>query len=99
MLLLKTDIPQEQIEAEIRRIGTAGVQLTIKRFLLKQESRNKKEDLQSIFEQLKTKGFFRATKNKALQALKKLLKYSLTFPSKELMKNQKELSSGRVICH
>ena len=49
----KTDIPQEMIDAEIRRIGTAGVQLYNQ--TLPQEFRIQKQmqDMQSLAEQLK----------------------------------------------
>ena len=78
----KTDIPQEQIEAEIRRIGTAGVQLYNQ--TLSPEARIQKqiEDLRSIVEQLKPKITSEQLKQSAPSIDETFKNIPLTFPER-----------------
>ena len=78
----KTDIPQEQIEAEIRRIGTAGVQLYNQTLPPKARIQKQKEDLQSIFEQLKPKVSSEQLKQGAPSIEETFKNIPLTFPER-----------------
>ncbi|MEK7553654.1 MAG: hypothetical protein AAB504_03185, partial [Patescibacteria group bacterium] len=76
----KVDIPQEMIDMEIRRIGTAGVQLYNQTLPPELRIQKQTKDLQSIAEQLKPQVSSEQLKQKAPSVDEIIKNVPLTFP-------------------